>query len=75
MPQLKPTPVLDCPTPVSGMKVKQGKSVIWLIIKINLTTTILMKRSRRELSIDMLIQGVIFENNQITLFPGFTFIR
>jgi len=49
------------------MKVEQGKSVIWLFLKINLSTTISMKRSRRELSIDMVIHKKIFENNQITL--------
>ena len=32
-----------------------------------------MKRSLRELSIDMVIDGGIFTNNQITLFPSFTF--
>jgi len=31
-----------------------------------------MKRSRRELSIDMVVQGDIFKNNQIMLFPRFT---
>jgi len=33
-----------------------------------------MKRSRRELSIDMVIHKGIFKNNQITLFSCFTFI-
>jgi len=33
-----------------------------------------MKMSRRELSIDMVIHRDIFKNNQITLFPSFTFI-
>jgi len=33
-----------------------------------------MKRSRRELFIDMVIRKGIFKNNQITLFPCFTFI-
>jgi len=33
-----------------------------------------MKRSRRELSIDMVIHEGIFENNLLTLFPCFTFI-
>ena len=32
-----------------------------------------MKRSRRELSIDMAIYMGIFKNNQITLFPCFSF--
>jgi len=49
------------------MKVKQGESVIWIFLKLNLSTTISMKRSRRELSIDMVIPKGIFENNQITL--------
>jgi len=56
------------------MKVKQGKSVIWLFLKINLSTTTSMKRSRRELSIDIVIQRGIFQNNQTTLFSSFTFI-
>jgi len=62
------------PTTVLGSKVKQGESVIWLLLKINLSTTTSMKRSRQELFIDMVIQTVIFEFNQITLFPCFTFI-
>jgi len=33
-----------------------------------------MKRSLKELSIDMVIHQVIFKNNQITLFPCLTFI-
>jgi len=33
-----------------------------------------MKRSRRELSINMVIDGFVFNNNQITLFPCFNFI-
>jgi len=33
-----------------------------------------MKRSRRELSIDMVIDRFISKNNQITVFPCFTFI-
>jgi len=57
------------------MKKKQGKSVIGLFLKINPTSAILMKRSRREPSIDMviLVRGV-FKNNQITLFPCFSII-
>jgi len=31
-----------------------------------------MKRSRRELSINMIIHRSVFQNNQITLFPCFT---
>jgi len=55
------------------MKVKQGQSVTWLFLKINLSTAISMKRSRRELSFDMVIHGGILKK-QITLFPCFTFI-
>jgi len=55
------------------MKVKQGESVIWLFLKINLLTTISMKRPRRELSIDMVVHGGILKKN-ITFFPCFTFI-
>jgi len=43
-------------------------------VKINLLTTMSMKNSRRELSIDMVVLKDIFNNNQITLFPCFTFI-
>jgi len=50
------------------------ESVIWLLFKKNLSTTILMKRSRRQLSTDMVIHSGIFKNNQITLLPCFTFI-
>jgi len=69
----KPTPLFGSPTPVLGMKVEQGESVIWLLKK-NLSTTILMRRSCRELSIYMVIQMGIFKNNPITLCPYFTFI-
>jgi len=33
-----------------------------------------MKRTRRELSIDMVIDSFIFRNNQITLITCYTFI-
>jgi len=62
------------------MKVKQGKSVIWLFLKINLSTNHINEKvsSRaltcRELAIDMVVHGGIFKFNQITLFPCFTFI-
>jgi len=56
------------------MKVKQWESVYVFFLKINPSRTLLMKSSRRELSIDMVIQSGIFINNQITLFPCFTFI-
>jgi len=68
------TRVLVSPTPVLGMKVKLEKGVIWLFSKIDLSTTISIKRSRQELSIDMDIHGGIFQNNQMTFFPCFTFI-
>jgi len=33
-----------------------------------------MKRSRQELTIDMVVRTGNFKNNKITLFPRFTFI-
>jgi len=57
-----------------GQESETGESVIWLFLKINLSTTISMKRSRRELSIDMVIHRGIVKNNQITLFSCFTVI-
>jgi len=45
------------------MKEKKGEIVIWLFLKINLSTTTSIKRSRRELSIDMVIHRGIFKNN------------
>jgi len=53
---------------------KQGESVIWLFLKKSRSTTISMKRSRRELSIDMVIHWGIFKINQIILLPCLTFI-
>jgi len=44
-----------------------GESLIWLFLKINLSTTISTKRSRRGLSNDMVSPKVFFKNNQITL--------
>jgi len=43
-----------------------------IIFKINLSTTISMKRPRGEVSIDMFVKEYL--NNQITLFPYFIFI-
>ena len=40
-----------------------------LFLKINPWTAISMKKSRQELSIDVVIHGGIFKSNQITLFP------
>jgi len=57
------------------MTMKHGETSIWLFLKINLSTTISMERSRRELSIDVVIHKGILKNNQITLFPRFTFIH
>jgi len=54
--------------------VKHGACVIWLFLKINLSRTISLKRSCRELSIDMFILRGIHKNKLITLFPGFTSI-
>jgi len=34
-----------------------------------------MKRSRRELSIDMVLHKCILKNNQIMLFPGFIYLK
>jgi len=62
------------PIPVLGMQVKYERNVIGLFLKINLSSGISMKRSRRELSIDMVICRGVYENNQITLFPCFTLI-
>jgi len=47
---------------------------IWLFLRINLSTAISMKRSRRELSSDVAVDRFIVKNNQITSFPCFTFI-
>jgi len=55
------TPVLGSPTPVLGMKVKQGKSVIGLFLKINLSTAMRKKRFRRELSSDIVIPTGVFK--------------
>ena len=54
------------------MNVKQRRSETWLSIKINLSTTISMKRSRREFLIDMVIDKGILKNDQIP--ASFAFI-
>jgi len=69
---VKPNPCLFVVTPVLGMKMKQWEIVIWFFRKINLSRTISMKRSRRELSIDMVIHRDIFKYNEITLFLSVT---
>ena len=50
--QYKVIPVLGSPIPVLGLKVKRDESVIRLILKITFKQPS-MKRSRRELSINM----------------------
>jgi len=49
----------------------KAESVIWLFLKINLSTTISMKRSHREFSIDMVIHTGIIQNNRTQLFLCF----
>jgi len=56
---------------LKSIKVRQGESAMWLFSKVSLLKTTRMKRSRRELSIDMDIHKGISKNNQITLFPLF----
>jgi len=51
-----------------------GEGVIWLFVKIYLSTAISMERSRRELSIDMVNHRDILKNTQITLLFFFTFM-
>jgi len=55
------------------MKIKQGESVILLFLKINRSITMSMKRSRRELSIDI-VDMFIFWSDIIGLRPFFTFV-
>jgi len=52
-----------------GYEGKTGGERFFLKKKINLLTTISMKRHRRELSID-----IKFKNNPLTLFPCLTFM-
>jgi len=52
------------------MKGKQEECVIWSFLKIDLSIIISMKRSRRELSIDVAIQRVIFRNYLFALFSS-----
>ena len=60
-------------TPVLGMNVNR-ESVIWLFLKIPRWITISIESSRRDLFIDMVVDGFIFKNNHITLSSCFTFI-
>jgi len=55
------------PIAVGGMMVKQ--SGLGLLLKINLLTIISIKRSCQELSIDMVIDKGILNNNEVMLFP------
>jgi len=57
------------PIRVLGMKLKREKCALKLFLRINSYTTISLKRSRRELFINMVIERFIFENTQLTLFP------
>jgi len=56
------------------MKVFMGKSDNRLPFKINLSTTTTRKKSRRQLSIDVVIDRDISKNNQTTLYPCFAFL-
>jgi len=47
---------------------------MWLFLRENVPVTISMKRSRRELSIDIVTYRDIIRNDEITLIPSFTFI-
>jgi len=62
-PEFLLTPILAIPIPVFGVRVKQRKSLIWL--RQNLSTVILMKRSRRELQ----ITDIISKNNPVSVVP------
>jgi len=44
------------------MNAKQGKSIIWSFLKLNLSTTS-MKMSHREPSIDMFVDRGVFKNS------------
>jgi len=59
-------------TSVLRVKVKQGKSSIWLFLKIWLTIS--MESSWRDLFIDMVVDRFILKNNHITLYFCSTFI-
>jgi len=49
-------------TDVNGMKVNQGKSLIWFFLKIPLWTTISMESSRQDLYIDMVVDMFTLKN-------------
>jgi len=56
------------------MKIKKGKSVIWLFKKMPLLMNMSRERSRRDLFNGMVSDMFIFINNQITPSPCFAFI-
>jgi len=55
------------------MKVKQGKNVIWLILKIPLT--IQWTALDKTFSLIWLLIGLSFKNNQITLCPSPPYLK
>jgi len=63
----QPRPVLGSPISLLGMKLKQETSAIWSSLKIGLGLAISMKKSRWELSIDMVVDGYILKNHRIDL--------
>jgi len=58
---LQKLPVSWLVSAVLGMKVKQGKSAIWLFFKISLSITISMESSRRDLFSDVVFQKFILK--------------
>ena len=69
---METTTGLGSPIPGLGMKFKKGKSPIWIFLGIPPSMTIAIESSPRNLFIDMVVDGFIF--NQITPFTCFTFI-
>ena len=57
----------------SARRYIQVKSIIRLLLKISVSITISMESSRRDLSIDMVLDRFFFKNNENTLFQCFTF--
>jgi len=68
------TPVLGNAIPILGVKPKRGCYVFWLFFKIGLCSATSLKRSRRELSIDVAEHGSMLKNYQNTHYPCFSFI-
>ena len=60
--------------PVLGVRPKRGWYVFWLFFKIGLRLTILLKRSRQALSIDVAEHRSMLKDYQITHYPRFSFI-